>query len=63
MVDLLRRSVGRREPPICPHCHVPMSWYRSMPPRGQPGSGTVVHYFQCPNCNGIAEIAAPQTGM
>ena len=54
MVEFLRRSVEGLEPPDCVACHTPMAWYRSLRPPGE--TELIVHYFQCPNCNRIAEI-------
>lgn len=53
MVESLKRSVARLEPPICPHCNVEMIWYRSI--RASAELDRIVHYFQCGNCNRIEE--------
>ena len=29
MVDRLKQSLEQLEPPVCPNCHIDMSWYRS----------------------------------
>ena len=52
MVEALRRSVRRLEPPTCPTCDVPMRWYRAE--RRSPE--TISHYFNCDGCSKIAEV-------
>jgi hypothetical protein len=54
MVESLKRSVAGLEPPICAHCDVKMTWYRSI--RTSADSEEIVHYFQCANCNRIGEV-------
>jgi hypothetical protein len=54
MVESLKRSVAGLEPPICSHCDVKMTWYRSI--RTSAESNEIVHYFQCANCSRIGEV-------
>jgi hypothetical protein len=54
MVESLKRSVAELEPPICTHCDVKMTWYRSI--RTAAESDEIVHYFQCANCSRIGEV-------
>ena len=53
MVDHLKRSVENLEPPLCPHCHIEMKWHQSV--LAEPQTGTVAHFFHCPNCSRITE--------
>ena len=52
MVESLKRSVRRLEPPTCPTCDVPMLWYRAE--RRKPE--TISHYFSCQGCSKIGEV-------
>jgi hypothetical protein len=52
MVESLKRSVARLEPPICQHCNLTMIWYRSIRASEH---DRIIHYFQCANCNRIEE--------
>jgi predicted RNA-binding Zn-ribbon protein involved in translation (DUF1610 family) len=53
MVDRLKQSLEQLEPPVCPNCHLDMSWYRSALMSESPV--TIAHLFTCPNCGGTAE--------
>ncbi len=54
MVEALKRSLERLEPPSCANCHIEMIWYRAV--RAAPERDEIVHYFQCPNCNRVEEV-------
>ena len=62
MVDFLRQSVERLEPPTCSSCNIKMIWYRSIRPTAQQNLEQIVHYFQCPSCNGVAEVTTRLSG-
>ena len=53
MVDSLKRSVERLQPPGCIHCRIKMVWYRSVRAAER---DEIIHYFQCVNCNRLQEI-------
>jgi len=53
MVDRLKQSLEQLEPPVCPNCHIDMSWYRSALISESPV--TIAHLFACSNCGGTAE--------
>ena len=53
MVDRLKQSLEQLEPPVCPNCHIDMSWYRSALMSESPV--TIAHLFTCSNCGGTAE--------
>jgi hypothetical protein len=46
MVDRLRRALDDLEAPICPNCHIEMTWSRSW----LNAPDTISHLFQCDNC-------------
>jgi hypothetical protein len=55
MVDDVKPSVPGLEHLYCPDCHSEMKWYRSMPASdGAPE--TIAHFFQCQNCNRMAQM-------
>lgn len=53
MVESLKRSVERLQPPGCIHCRIKMVWYRSV---RAAELDEIIHYFQCVNCNRIVEV-------
>jgi hypothetical protein len=54
MVDRLRHALEELQPPICPNCHIEMSWYRS----ALVAPDTIKHLFQCPNCHRAGETTS-----
>jgi len=54
MVDRLKRSLEEIEPPICPSCHVEMSWTRSTLAAPE----IINHLFHCPNCYKTGETTS-----
>jgi hypothetical protein len=53
MVESLKRSIERLQPPGCIHCRIKMVWYRSV---RAAELDEIIHYFQCVNCNRIVEV-------
>lgn len=49
MVDRLRRALRDLEAPLCPNCHLEMTWSRSW----LTAQDTVSHLFQCDNCHRV----------
>ena len=54
MVDRIRRALEELEPPVCPTCHIEMSWTRS----ALVGADTISHVFHCPNCHRTSESSS-----
>ena len=54
MVDRLRQVLDELEPPICPTCHIEMTWTRST----LVAPDTIRHLFHCPHCYRMGETTS-----
>jgi len=43
-------------PPLCPHCHINMRWYRSK--QAKQNAKIIEHQFSCSSCNRTALVAS-----
>lgn len=53
MVDRLRRSSNKVEPPVCADCNLEMTWFQSM--LVAEDQAAIAHLFSCPNCGRVTE--------
>jgi C4-type Zn-finger protein len=55
-MEILRHSIEQLSAPVCPDCHLEMSWSRSML---RATEKVIEHVFICDRCSRVGEIRTP----